>query len=275
MKNEIDVNEIVKIETMPKVFSQLEKIGKFIDDNIKDIDKLECTEENKQEVKKRRVEINNTLKILEDKRKEIKTTLLEPYETFNDKYENECKVKLQNASDLLKEKIDVIESQQLQEKENELREFANQHIRAYNLQDIIKYEDIGLNVTLSASTKSLKEETLKFIEKISNDVELIKLEEYSDEILLEYINNRGNYAHSKLNVLNRHKQLEEIKKQQEVKQEQQKQDEVIIHNIETLVSAPKEVVEEEKNWFNFECLMTIEQAKELKQWLKDRNIETR
>ena len=104
---------------------------------------------------------------------------------------------------------------------------------------------------------------------------MIKLEEYSDEILLEYINNRGNYAHSKLNVLNRHKQLEEIKKQQEVKQEQQKQDEVIIHNIETLVSAPKEVVEEEKNWFNFECLMTIEQAKELKQWLKDRNIETR
>ena len=180
-----------------------------------------------------------------------------------------------NSLVLLKEKIDVIESQQLQEKENELREFANQHIRAYNLQDIIKYEDIGLNVTLSASTKSLKEETLKFIEKISNDVELIKLEEYSDEILLEYINNRGNYAHSKLNVLNRHKQLEEIKKQQEVKQEQQKQDEVIIHNIETLVSAPKEVVEEEKNWFNFECLMTIEQAKELKQWLKDRNIETR
>ena len=77
--NEIDINSIVRIETMPKVFSQLEKIGAFIDEQTKDIDTLECTEENKQEVKKRRTEINNTLKLLDDKRKEIKSTLLEPY----------------------------------------------------------------------------------------------------------------------------------------------------------------------------------------------------
>ena len=33
--NNININEIVKIEQMPKVFSQLEKIGKFIDENTK------------------------------------------------------------------------------------------------------------------------------------------------------------------------------------------------------------------------------------------------
>ena len=82
----IGINEIVKIEQMPIVFEQLEKIGALIEKSTKDLDKLECTEENKQEVKKRRTEINNTLKVLEDRRKEIKTTLLEPYETFNEKY---------------------------------------------------------------------------------------------------------------------------------------------------------------------------------------------
>ena len=123
-ENNIDLNEIVKIEQMPIVFKQLEKIGALIDETTKDLDKLECTEENKQEVKKRRTEINNTLKVLEDRRKEIKNKLLEPYNVFNAKYENECKTKLEYASNVLKEKIDTIESEQLKEKENEIREFA-------------------------------------------------------------------------------------------------------------------------------------------------------
>ena len=262
--NNIDINSIVKIEQMPKVFSQLEKIGEYIDEQTKDIDILECTEENKQEIKNRRTEINNTLKLLDDKRKEIKTTLLEPYEIFNKKYEEECKGKLLSASEILKTKIDSIEEQQKQEKEDELREFANQHILANNLQDIIKYEDIGLNITLSASMKSLKEETLKFIEKISNDVELIKLEEYSDEILLEYINNRGNYAQSKLNVLNRHKQLEEMKKQQELKQEQEKQEEKIVEKVDE-ITIPKEVIEDDELLkVTFTLTGTKEQIKKIK-----------
>jgi len=271
--NSINVNEIVKIETMPKVFSQLEKIGKFIDENTKDIDNLECTEENRQEVKNRRTEINKTLELLETRRKEIKNTLLDPYNQFNEKYEQECKIKLENASNVLKNKIDTIENELKQEKEEELREFANQHITAYNLQDIIKYEDIGLNITLSASIKSLKEETLKFIEKIAEDITLIKLEEYSDEILLEYINNRGNYAQSKLNVLNRHKQLEEIKKQQESKMEQEKIEEKNTEKVEEII-APVEIIEDDEI---LKVTFTIETTKsnviELKNWLKERGIK--
>ena len=41
----------------------------------KDIDILECTEENKQEVKQRRTEINNILKELDDRRKFIKSKI--------------------------------------------------------------------------------------------------------------------------------------------------------------------------------------------------------
>ena len=271
--NNIDINSIVKIETMPKIFSQLEKIGKFIDENIKDIDKLECTEENRQEVKNRRTEINKTLELLETRRKEIKNTLLDPYNQFNEKYEEECKTKLENASNTLKNKVDTIENQLKQEKEDELREFANQHIRANSLQGIIKYEDIGLCVTLSASMKSLKEETLKFIEKIANDIELIKHEEYSDEIMLEYINNRGNYAQSKLNVLNRHKQLEEMRKQQEVKQEQEKQEEKVVEKVNE-ITIPKEIIEENEL---LKVTFTIETTKqniiELKKWLNERGIK--
>jgi len=243
--NNIDINSIVKIEQMPKVFSQLEKIGILIDEKTSDLNELQCTEENKQEVKNRRTEINKTLEALEDRRKEIKNKLLEPYDVFEEKYNKECKEKLQNASELLKEKIDEIEQNQKKEKENELREFAKQHIETNNLQDIIKFEDIGLNITLSASIKSLKEQILAFVDKIVNDMKLIELEEYKDEILLEYNKNRFDFSKAKLDVITRHKQLEEIKKQQQEIQLQINDEAEIIEKVEE-ITIPKEILDDEE-----------------------------
>lgn len=273
--NEIDINSIVRIETMPKVFSQLEKIGVFIDEQTKDIDTLKCTEENKQEVKKRRIEINNTLKLLDDKRKEIKTTLLEPYEIFNTKYEEECKNKLLSASEILKTKIDTIEEEQKKEKENVLREFFREYQEAYHIIGIIQFEDVGLNITISASEKSLKEQIKAFCEKVANDLKAMETDENSEEVLLEYKRNGFDYAKAKMALAERKRQLEEFKQRVAKNGEEIKQEEIIIHNIETMVSAPKEIVEEEKNWYSFEALMTETQAKELKEWFKLRNIEMR
>ena len=267
MENKIDVNEIVKIEQMPKVFSQLEMIGTFIDEKIKDIDTLDCTEENKQEVKQRRTEINNILKELDDRRKFIKNKILEPYEMFNEKYEQECKDKLVNASEVLKEKIDTIEEQQKKEKYNELFDFAMEYFVANDLQDIVKFEDIGLNITLSASIKSLKEQVISFCEKIKQDIELIKMEEYRDEILYEYKRNH-NFVECKKLVLDRHK---EIDKFVEDVQELERQAEAIKQNqekIEEIINVPEEIEE----WaFNIKATRT--QVKKLKEWLDEEGIE--
>lgn len=273
--NEININEIVKIEQMPKVFSQLEKIGKYIDKQIKDIDKLECTEENKQEVKKRRTEINNTLNLLDNRRKEIKATLLEPYEIFNKKYEKECKTKLSNASNLLKEKIDFIEETQKKEKEIELREFVKEHCKANNVE--ITFEKIGLNITLSASMKSLKEQAKAFIEKVASDLKLIEMEEYSNEILFEY-NNCMDYVEAKTKVLERHKQLEEIQKQQENRSEIEQKEEEIVEKVDEAIeiTAPTEIVEELESTssvYQFEVKATKEQIKKLIDFMKELGVE--
>ena len=245
MQNKIDVNEIVKIEQMPKVFSQLEMIGTFIDEKIKDIDTLDCTEENKQEVKQRRTEINNILKELDDRRKFIKNKILEPYEMFNDKYEQECKGKLVSASETLKTKIDAIEEQQKKDKYNELFDFAMEYIAANDLENFIKFEDIGLNITLSASMKSLKEQIIAFCEKVKQDVELIRMEEYSGEILYSYMNTH-NFAQSKMEVIKRHEVLDELAKKKveedALKEEQQK----VVEKVEEVLVAPKEIIEDDE-----------------------------
>lgn len=280
-EEKIDVNEIVKIEQMPKVFSQLEKIGEIIKKKTSDLDKLECTEANKQEVKSRRTEINNTLALLEAKKKEIKNKLLEPYNVFEEKYNKECKEKLQNASSILTEKINAIEIQQKLEKEQELREFADEYFNHYMIKDVVKFEDIGLNITLSASIKSLKEQTKAFCERISNDLKLIDLEEYKDEIVIEYLKNLD-FAKSKMIVIERHRQLEEIKKREEELKAQQEQEQEVVEKVEEVVEEIKPPVEiidvevqevEEIFTATFTVKTTKAKLKALKNFMESEEIE--
>ena len=266
---------------MPKVFSQLEKIGEIIKKKTSDLDKLECTEANKQEVKSRRTEINNTLALLEAKKKEIKNKLLEPYNVFEEKYNKECKEKLQNASSILTEKINAIEIQQKLEKEQELREFADEYFNHYMIKDVVKFEDIGLNITLSASIKSLKEQTKAFCERISNDLKLIDLEEYKDEIVIEYLKNLD-FAKSKMIVIERHRQLEEIKKREEELKAQQEQEQEVVEKVEEVVEEIKPPVEiidveaqevEEIFTATFTVKTTKAKLKALKNFMESEEIE--
>ena len=271
MENKINVNDIVKIEQMPKVFSQLEMIGTFIDEKIKDIDTLECTEENKQEVKQRRTEINNILKELDDRRKFIKNKILEPYEMFNDKYEQECKGKLVSASEVLKTKIDTIEEQQKKDKYNELFDFAMEYIAVNDIQDFVTFDDIGINITLSASMKSLKEQIIAFCEKVKQDIELINMEEYRDEILYEYKNNH-NFVECKKMVVDRHKAMQQFANMAMDQVEKAADDlqKAMQNKVEEII-APIEI--EEKQKFQFTITCTLTQAKKLKEWLKNEEIE--
>lgn len=282
MQEEINVNEIVKIEQMPKVFSQLEKIGQYIDEQIRDIDNLECTEENKQEIKKRRTEINNTLRLLDDRRKEIKKTLLEPYEIFNTKYEEECKDKLMKADATLKIKIDDIEVAQKQQKEEELREFYKEYTAKYNLESMeIPFEILGLNITLSASIKSLKEKIVGFCEKVANDLKLIELEEYKDEIMLEF-KSMLDFASAKMKVIERHKQLELMKQKEEELARKKEEESKIVEKVEEVVEpeivAPVEIETttledtEEQYVISFTVHGTREQIMKLKQFLNEEGL---
>lgn len=264
-ENELNINELIKVEQLPKIFSQLEIIGEAIDKKLEGIDDLKCTEENKKEVKTRRTEINNMKKIMEDKRKEIKNAIMKKYDIFNKKYEKEVKTKLENASNILTDKINEIEDGQKQEKREAIEEFANNYIIDKNLEGLVTFEQLNINITLSASEKSLKDEVLRKLEKIETDIKLINLEEkYSDEILIEYKKN-FDLTKSKLEVINRHKQLEKL--QQEKSEIQLKIDEEdnIVESIDEIV-APKEI-DEELITVSFTITDTKDRIKEIKEFL--------
>ena len=250
MKKELNINEIVKIEALPKIFYELEKVGEFLDKELAEIKKLDVSEESKQSIKKVRANINETLKQFEDKRKEIKNKCLEAYNLFEEKYNGEVKIKLTNASEELKDAISVIETKQIRQKEDEVFAFIDEHIHTNHLEKIIMIPEVicfsNLKINLSTSIKSLKEDAKAYIEKVANEVKVIELEDnYSDEILLEYQKNGYDYTKAKLSVVTKHKELEELAKQREQVKEVVQQEEVVEKVVEEIV-APKEVIIEDE-----------------------------
>lgn len=269
----ININELVKVETMPSIFYQLEKIGNCIDKELEKVKDLKATDENKQEVKNIRNGISNALAKFEERRKEIKNQILEPYNIFNEKYEEEIKVKLENASKELTNKINEIENIQKKEKEDKIIFFVEQHILSYDLQDIISYKDIPIKVSLSTSEKKLKDEALKFIVKVRDEINLINLEEnYKEEILYEYKNNNFNYIQAKSIVLDRHKKIELVRSSLEISNQKLEEDNKVVENVDTLVSAPKEIVEEELQEVTFTIKATKEQIQKVIKFLKSEGI---
>ena len=272
---EKELNNLIVVEQLPKIKQTLQVISDSIDEKINYAMSLECTEESVKEVKNVRAELNKIKTALEDKRKQVKSAVLQPYEEFEDIYNKLVKNKLLVADASLKQEIDDIENEQKKQKETELRKFVEEHCKANNIH--IDFEKIGLNITLSASMKSLKDQAKAFIEKVANDLKLIEMEEYSSEILYEY-GKCMDYVLAKTTVLGRHKELEEIQKQQDSKNQIEQQEQEIVEKVDEAIeiTAPTEIVEELDNTpsiYQFEVKATKEQIKKLIEFMKELGVE--
>ena len=275
MQEKLNINEIIKVEQLPKVFEQLELLGAYVDEQVKDVDQLKCTEENKQEVKNRRTEINNMLTLIDTKRKEIKKKINEPYDLFNKKYEETVKIKLENASKLLTDKINKMEDEQKLVKRNAVEKYFNEYCQFLKV-DFVKFEQVGLNITLGISDKKLQEQTKDFLDKVNDDLTLIDSQEHKEEILIEYKKNL-NASQSITMIVNRYKELEEMKKKQEELKQVKEAEKENVQRVEQVLSAPTKIEiktnDEEILQIAFSVRGTREKLKELVQFLKEREYD--
>lgn len=280
-----ELNELVVIEQLPKITEQLQIISDEVDKEIEYALSLDCTVESKQEVKKARANLNKINNVLEEKKKEVKRAILAPYEAFEEVYDNLVKGKLKNADSTLKTRLELIESEQLNSKRDVLIDFAIEYFKKYNMPAYVTFESIGLNITLSASEKSLKEQIVSFCERINSDLQLIRLEEYGAEIENEYMLNNFDYAKAKLTVIERHKRIEELEKQKQADQIIKEQQEKIIEEVNSAldgeITAPQEIVDklnedikfEERFECSFKVWATKEELMKIKELLKELGVK--
>ena len=251
------MDTLMKIKQEAIIEEQLKLISDDIQKRVDYAEKLVCTIDTIKDIKKQRTILRNQFSDLEIQRKQIKAEFQAPYLRFEKVYKELISDKYKNADIKLKRKIDIVESELKLQKENNIREYFNEYCESDGI-DFIKFEQIGLNINLSATEKSLREQIKAFVDKVKNDIELIQHEDNFAEIMIEYTKHL-NVSRAIIEVKERHKKLSEIvnhanKNVQNDTNEQQK---------ETL-KAPEQIYT-----MNFKVSGTKQQLVKLKQYLKD------
>ena len=266
------IKDLIQIKQLPVIEEQLKQVSLKLDEKMKDIDKLVCTEESIQILKKKRTEFNKELKQYEIQRKDVKEKVLKPYNEFENVYKRYIADKFRNTDLILKGKIEVFEKEQKDKKEQQIKDYFEEYKTANNT-DFIKYEQAKINVTLSVSMKSLKEQAKAFIDKIVDDLKLIDTQEHKTEILVEY-KQTLNVSNAITSVANRFKAIEEEKKRQE---EQEKLHNFIVEQAkesdkyaeQNELQVPVEEKQEEILTLNFKVKGTRTKLKLLKEFLEN------
>lgn len=273
--------DLIIVKQLPRIEEHLKELSTEIDKKVENAKSLVCTEESVKAIKQIRANLNKEFKDLETQRKNVKEQILAPYMQFEEVYKTYISEKYESADVDLKTKIDNTERELKAQKEQEIRDYFEEYKTANDI-DFVNFEQANINVTLTASKKSLKEQAKKFIDEIVDDLKLVETQDCKEEILVEY-KQTLNISRAIQDVANRHKLLEEEKrKQEELKNKQleeaQRQAEISIKEQEIatkealnnfVIEAPKVEEQEEVLTLKFTVKGTRTKLKELKKFLED------
>lgn len=266
--------ELIVVKQLPIIEEQLKSLSDEIDKKVSQALSLVVSDETVKEVKKVRAELNADFKDLEQKRKSVKEQVMNPYMQFEEVYKRYVTDKFKYADEELKKKISMVETEQLNAKSKEIKDYFEEYKVSKNI-DFITFENANINITLSASNKSLKEQAKAFIDKVCDDLALIDSQEHKEEILIEYKRSL-NVSLAITTVVNRYKELEELKKKQEIVEQQKQVEETTVAKVEEVLSAPVQIEttnQDEILEIAFKVRGSREKLKELVHFLKERGYE--
>lgn len=282
-------NELIVVRQLPIIEDQLQTVHDNILARVSEVLAMECTEETYKEVKKARSELNAQYRVLEQRRKEVKAQIEAPYKKLEAIYKACAGDLFVKADKQLAEKIASVEMGLKQKKADEIRSYFNEYRESQGIPDeLVTYEKAGINVTLSASVKSLKAQAKAFLDRISDDLTLIETQEHGEEVYVEYCKSL-NVSQAVTTVANRHAAIERQRKLREETQttiEQKKAVEAAVQRVveETVPAEPEnppilmppiaEKVEESEEPMKqystaFRVTGSLEQLKALKKFLVD------
>ena len=279
------MQELIIVKQLPQIEEHLKELSIEVEKKVENAKSLVCTDENVKTIKQVRADLNKEFKEVEQQRKVVKEQILAPYMKFEDIYRTYISDKYKGADIELKQKIESVENELKEKKQQEVREYFEEYKNANDI-EFIRYEQAMINVTLSASMKSLKEQAKQFIDKVIDDLKLISTQEHKAEILVEY-KQTLNVSKAITTVTNRFKAIEEERKRQEelkkkkieeaqriAEQNIKMQTEEIKKAIDNLrvpeiLQAPVEEKQEEILTLRFTVKGTRTKLKELKQFLEN------
>ena len=212
-------SELVTVITLPEIRTTIEQILPTIKAACERACSLECTEDSRKEIKAVRAELNKANSSLTSQFKAAIAAVKAPITAVEQQYK-ECTDVFKAADRDLAAKINGVENELKRQKTDKLKDYFNECVQGAGI-DFLKLEDVGLNVTLSASEKSLKSKIFDFVYSVCDDLNMISTLEYKDEILVEY--KKSLDAAQAVRIVNeRHQHIEAEKKRREAEAEEKR-----------------------------------------------------
>lgn len=268
-------NEIIVVKQLPEIEEHLQAIKEEVTLKVNDALSLVCNETTVKEVKAVRASLNKDLKDFEERRKAVKKAIMTPYEAFESVYKDCISDTYKKADIELKKKIDSVENELKEQKTAEVKGYFDEYRDSKIANGItwIGFANANINVTLSASMKSLKEQAKAFIDRICDDLSLIDTQEHKDEILYEY-KQSFNVSNAITSVANRYKAIEAAKATEEERRAREQAAAEAAAKVEAVAPPTVEPiappVEEEKVYtLKFTVKATMSQLKALKEFLNN------
>jgi len=203
-------NSLIVVEQLPIITEHLAAVKEKIAERVDTALNLVCANDTAKEIRNVRAELNKEFKDFEAKRKEVKNSILAPYTDFEKVYK-ECISDVYTSADIdLKKRVEEIEGQLKQEKEVDLIDYFEEYCESKNI-NFLKFEEVGINITLSASLKSLKNKISDYIDSVSDALNTIATMPESEVILAEYKHNGYNLASAIAVVNDRNARIAEEK----------------------------------------------------------------
>ena len=279
IKPEFDGEIQAHIKSVGEIESNMKEVKSYVENLNNYYKNITFTEETMKEAKDEKSKVNKFKTQVADYRKSIIAEYNKPIKIFEDTAKDTEKL-LTDTYNTINQQVANYENQQKETKEQEIKDYFEEYKTANNI-DFITYEQARINVTLSASMKSLKEQAKTFIDKIVDDLKLIDTQEHKAEILVEYKQNK-NVSQAITTVVNRFKAIEEERRKQEeqkVNENLEKEREQIENNLQQLANAnipqvQPSIAEESMNTekiytITFKVTGTAIKLKQLKQYLLD------
>ena len=199
---------IIKVEQLPVIVERLHEIKAEIEKEAKALMELECTDETLTFVKAKRADFNKVAKEYEEKRKEVKNAILEPYNAFEEVYKECITVPVNKALEKVDGKIKEITDKRVDGKVLFAKGFYSSLAAKFDLM-WLDFERLGIRVNASDTEAKIKSALSEKVDKILDDLKLIATHEHPDEILYEYKQSL-NAINAIVNVMERHKALSSL-----------------------------------------------------------------
>lgn len=173
------------------IYEKIKAVGQQIEAKIAELnlDNQLVTEDTLKSAKNTRATLRKELDDFETQRKYIKEQVSAPYEAFEKAYKEHIKVHYDKADCTLKSKIDEVQNRLITDKSARIKDYFTEFCASQGI-DFLIFERLPLNITISKTDKSLKDEVANFVSEVSKSIQLIESfnepDEFKAEILTDY-----------------------------------------------------------------------------------------